>query len=60
MAMPPNRTAGNQERHLIAAELSESSVVLADLNGNARLDILMSGWDGSSRRTVLHLDNGDE
>ena len=39
--------------------LSEGSVIFVDYNSDGHLDIVMTGWDGNDRHTLLYENQGD-
>jgi len=44
--------------HSFSGVRGTSALALADVDGDTDLDLMLSGWDGSTRVTELHTNNG--
>lgn len=44
--------------HSFSGVRGHSVLAMADVDGDTDLDVMLSGWDGSTRATELHLNNG--
>jgi len=44
--------------HSFSGVRGNSALAMADVDGDSDLDVMLSGWDGSTRVTELHINNG--